>query len=415
MRRLHTDRYLERVKINRRNRTINTCSNHLKEVKERMYSVDMRKNILNIIGIGISCISILMGCKDINPITDDSEDHFLIVTDSIGIENGDDKYVFGKIRDVNYLANGTIVTIDQSYRRIRLYSSSGLYLSELVGNGVGPGEFNTPFFISPLGNNFILSAIGESKVMYFDSTLNFLKEESFAHMPSSFRPGCPIFISAVDETLFVGTNFFLRPRMESVEAGTELSLWNGNILERSYRIRTVDDFNPITYQEDTQIFSCFDQQTGRLYWADRQTESYVVNCIDVASDSEWVFIQNDCQPLLKSDSIIAYETEKAIQAWIEGTGCSPDFDFEIDPYYATINGLYVGPEGRLWVRKADLDNPYFKVYDLDGSYLFDCDVILSDWQDCGDWVFRITRNGFLATPNDPAIAPKVYILQLQVE
>lgn len=375
--------------------------------------------MLNDIGMYSCSLLVLLGCQERSPSLDsqieDSEDYFLIATDSIGIEEGDDEYIFGKIRDVNYLANGTIVVIDQSFQRIRLYSPSGHYLNEVIGNGVGPGEFNTPYFIAPLGNDFILSAIGESKVMYFDSTLNFLKEESFVYMPSSFRPGCPIFVSAVDETLFVGTNFSLNRREEYIEAGTELALWNGNNLEHSYRVRTADHFNPITYQVDTQIYSCFDQQTGRLYWADRQTDSYLVNCVEIASDSEWVFIQQDWEPELKSDSVIVYEREKAILAWTEGTGGPPDFDFDIDSYYASFNGLYVGPEGRLWVRKANRKKPYFDVFDIDGSFLFECAVRLSDWQDCGDWIIRVSRNGFLATPNDPAIAPKVYILQLQAE
>lgn len=101
------------------------------------------KNVLNDIGMCTCSLLVLLGCQEGSPSLDstieDSEDYFLFATDSIGIEEGDDEYIFGKIRDVNYLANGTIVVIDQSFQRIRLYSPTGHHLKEVIGNGVGPG------------------------------------------------------------------------------------------------------------------------------------------------------------------------------------------------------------------------------------------------------------------------------------
>jgi len=373
------------------------------------------KSIL--LGTAVCSCCLSAGCGGESPAeeagAEDSLSYFLIAVDSIGVPDGDDEYIFGRIRDVNYLANGTIVVADQTFRRIRQYSPSGRYLREVTGNGAGPGEFNTPHYIAPLGNEILLSAISESKVMYFDSTLAFLKEASFAGIP--IRPGCPLLIRAVDDSLFIATSFFVNMNEEDIEAGTELSLWNGNNLERVIRRRTAESFNPITYQLNSMIYSCYDPQTGRLFWADRQPDDYTINCVDLASDSQWVFVQRPWEPVHRPDSVIEYERELSINAWVEGTGSPPDFEFEEDPYYPSISGLSVGPQGRLWVRKAGRGQPYFEVYDTDGAFLFECETRLSDWQDYGHWKIKISRNGFLATPVDPSIAPKVYILELQTE
>ena len=375
------------------------------------------KSIL--LGTVVSSCCLFAGCGGESPAVEagaeDSLSYFLAAVDSIGVVDGNDEYIFGRIRGICHLANGTIVVSDQTFRRIRQYSPSGRYLREVTGNGVGPGEFNTPYFIAPLGNEILLSALGESKVMYFDSTLSFFKEASFVNMPMPFRPGCPVDISAVNESLFVGRNFFLNVKEEGIEAGTELSLWNGNNLERVIRRRTAESFNPITYQLDTRVFSCYDPQTGRLFWADRQPDDYTINCVDLASDSQWVFVQRQWEPVHRPDSVIEYERELSINAWVEGTGSPPDFEFEVELYYPSVGGLSVGPEGRLWVQKVEREQPYFEVYDTDGTFLFECETRLSDWQEYGHWMFKISRNGFLATPNDPAVAPKVYILELQTE
>jgi hypothetical protein len=372
-----------------------------------------------LLGTAVCSCCLSAGCGGESPAVEagaeDSLRYFLTAVDSIGVVDGDDEYIFGRIRGICHLANGTIVVADQTYGRIRQYSPSGRYLREVTGNGTGPGEFNTPYFIAPLGNETLLSAIGESKVMYFDSTLAFLKEASFADMPVSFRPGCPLLINAVDDSIFVGTNFFIDMKEEGIEAGTELSLWNGNNLERVIRKRTAENFNSMTYQLNSMIHSCFDPQTGRLFWADRQPDDYTINCVDFAGDSQWVFIQRQWEPVHRPDSVIEYDKEVHIQSWVEGTGSPPDFEFEVELYYPSIGGLSIGPGGRLWVQKVERERPYFEVYDTDGTFLFECETRLSDWQDYGHWMFKISRNGFLATPFDPSIAPKVYILELQAE
>jgi len=289
-----------------------------------------------LLGTAVCSCCLSAGCGGKSPAveagSEDSLSYFLTAVDSIGVPDGDDEYIFGRIRDVNYIANGTIVVADQTFQRIRQYSPSGRYLREVTGNGTGPGEFTTPYRIAPLGNEILLSARRESKVMYFDSTLSFLKEASFVNMPVSFRPGCPILINPVDESLFVATNFFVEMNEENIEAGTELSLWNGNNLERVIRRRTAESFDPITYQGYTRVFSCYDPQTGRLFWADRQPDDYTINCVDLASDSQWVFVQRQWESVHRPDSVIEYEREMNIQAWTDGTGSPPNFEFELDKY-----------------------------------------------------------------------------------
>ena len=67
----------------------------------------------------------------------------LIEEVSIGLESGDDPYLFGNVRDI--VANDTrIYVLDVQVPIVRVFDRQGVHLQDLGRGGPGPGEFQRP-------------------------------------------------------------------------------------------------------------------------------------------------------------------------------------------------------------------------------------------------------------------------------
>jgi len=342
----------------------------------------------------------------------DAKRYTLIISDSIGVESGDDRYIFGNIGGVCYLENGAIAVADRIFNSVRVYSADGEYLNVINGTGNGPGEFSSPLQIATWNEGFVVSSNMNSKLLFYNSSSRFVKEAHF----SNIRPGCPVNIQTVNDSLYIGETFsFVFLKNGEIEAGTEISLWNENVQQSVLRKRTADVFNAMTYQIDARICSCFDSETGILYWADARIDTYTLSCTDIYTDSTWVLLDQHWEAIAKPDSIIAAERELYIRSWNEGTGHYPDFAFEVNPYYRAIEEISIGPDNLLWIRKGVSLEPVFDVFSLEGEFQFECSFQISNWQGTDGWNMSISRNGFLATPRNPEYAPKVYIAFIVAE
>ena len=73
--------------------------------------------------------------------------------------------------------------------------------------------------------------------------------------------------------------------------------------ERLVRHRAADVCNPMTYQLDSAMSLAYDEETGYLYWCEKDPYSYIVNRYDAVSDSSVVLISREWQPAEKPDSV----------------------------------------------------------------------------------------------------------------
>ena len=331
--------------------------------------------------------------------------------DSIGMEIGDENLLFGNISDACYLQDGRIAVVDRVFNDVRVFTGTGDFITRIAATGSGPREFLSPLFVSPRGSGLMLCSIMGMKEIYYDSSFNCLGEVQFTD--PNIRPGCPVRIQAVDDSLYIGDTFFITVQKSGdYEGGTELSLWDGTERIRTYRTRTAEEFNQLTFQVDARIHSCFDTVTGRLYWADAASDEYSVNCVDVYADSGWIFVDREWEPVPKPDSVIQGEREMYIRSWNEGTGHDPDFDFTVNAFYNAIEGIGVDSLGRVWIRTGLERSSEFHVYEPDGTFLFECVFETPAFQDCDMWDVLVCRQGFLAFPRNPELFPKVYMLEM---
>jgi len=62
---------------------------------------------------------------------------------SIGVESGDEPYLFGNVAGLGF-AEERIFVLDAQIHRVRVYDADGAHVMDLGGEGDGPGEFRRP-------------------------------------------------------------------------------------------------------------------------------------------------------------------------------------------------------------------------------------------------------------------------------
>ena len=67
----------------------------------------------------------------------------LVEEASIGVESGDDEYMFGSIRSIA-VHDGRMYVLDNQVPAVRVYDLAGEHLQDIGAEGEGPGEFRVP-------------------------------------------------------------------------------------------------------------------------------------------------------------------------------------------------------------------------------------------------------------------------------
>ena len=94
---------------------------------------------------------------------------------SIGVEEGDEKYMLNEPQDIKVSEDGTIFIMDWGDTCIKVYDSKGGYLRTIGREGVGPGEFSLPAYMdfSSDGRIFLMDGRNQ-RVVVFDIQGNYL-------------------------------------------------------------------------------------------------------------------------------------------------------------------------------------------------------------------------------------------------
>lgn len=74
----------------------------------------------------------------------------------IGALEGENAYLFGRVRGAVRLSDGRIAVLDDRAGEVRLFDSDGRYVRTLGGRGDGPGEFDSPAFLGVLPSDTLV-------------------------------------------------------------------------------------------------------------------------------------------------------------------------------------------------------------------------------------------------------------------
>lgn len=95
---------------------------------------------------------------------------------TIGAAEGDDEYMFARLRWIAVDDQGEIFALDQRKRRVDVFSPAGRHVRSIGGPGQGPGEFQAPFFVALAPSGELL--VGEmGRFSFFESSGRFVRSQ----------------------------------------------------------------------------------------------------------------------------------------------------------------------------------------------------------------------------------------------
>ncbi len=122
----------------------------------------------------------------------------------------------------------------------------------------------------------------------------------------------------------------------------------------------------------------------------------------------------DYQPVAKSDSLLAYQSERALEQYINYYGTDEGFNYEPEPFWYPVTSLQIDSDNRIWIR-GEKSTENADVFDKNGSFLYSVQFKPPSWQGSDAWNMRISPFGILADPRNPEMYPVVYMLREEME
>jgi len=301
-------------------------------------------------------------------------DHWLVVTDSIGVELGDSNLVFGQIVAGEFMPNGNIVVADMVKSKISIFSADGEFIAQAGRQGSGPGEYQllTTVAVTAEGGLIVPDAMG-GKLNFYDSDYNFVDAMT------GFFPSPPVMISPVAGGL-VGLKPEFEQTEEEMRTGMGIYLWTDSVTADVEYVKNMIPLDLNDLGAAAKAMVLFDTDyNGNVFLAPYSTEDYTITCVSPDGEEIWS-ITEEQSTVRKTNEEIEEEREMVRSRMIaSGAPAAMAENFQLEEYRISVSMLEVDNLNRLWVQSGQYDSAFYRVYDCDtGDFLFTAALRVDD-------------------------------------
>jgi|GEM_PF-2454424 len=360
----------------------------------------------------VTAFSVALGCVSGNSAEPPPIDYFLVVSDTIGVAEGDENYMLAWPVDARYTPERDIAVVDMMKNTILFYTPDGEFIRDVGEEGEGPGRFSTP-----LGIRF--ASDGAFMVRCTNGISCFSSDYEFED-----RMQWPLFGPRLISTLANGNFIGLQQVMDSHARGYictyTIGRWDGEgdpslTYHSDQYIIPMPDENGVMDQSerrDQKFFSCVSSD-GRVFFAPGSPEGFEVIGVEPDGTLFLHIEDHDYQPVRKTREEIQEQIDYAQSTYNRLGEGNSGLSIRPDPIKPSILGVSIDAQNRLWVRLGSVPGIVFRVYDMTGEVLFHAGVV-GPGDDPGylDWAVNIDENGFLAIPQYSEDYYRVYMLEL---
>lgn len=331
--------------------------------------------------------------------------YVLRVADSVGIELGNNDFVFGAVVLCTD-SQGNILALDFIQRSVRKFTWSGEHLQTLFIEGSGPGEFMAPTDICSLpGGGFAVSSEIDRKLAFFDSSMEFIRE---IHNTSGSLMGPTAVQAVTDSAVVCSFHSFQGDSVSGV-----LSLNSSSLAEPDVILveKKVSFTNNSSWQDETwYLFAA--APDGSVYASERTCFRWRIEHFS-PDGSTLSVLEREYEPVPYTMQEMIHGRNTYLRRYLSAHGTDAGFQYTPPGYHFSIEQLFVDAQGRLWVESGGKTNSEFDVYSPGGDSLFHCSFHPPDWQLCDSWQVTAGFGGFLASPVNPECYPLLYMLELE--
>lgn len=334
----------------------------------------------------------------------------LIKSDSIGVELGEDEYVFGAIEGSVTGPDGNIAVLDRAACCIKVYSPEGEFLRQISREGNGPGELISNAFLTITEDGTLLTTGDGGEILGIHG-FSYETGDWLGSEPSFGSP--PTCLEGASGNTYMRKNMTLDTSSGEPMIVTTITLNEFGVEEDL--VVFMETSTPFTDDDLAAMVSLvwfgYDlaaSYQGRFYIAPRSGEEAVIHAYG-NTGGELFTIEPDLEPVLRTEEEI--EAERLILT-AKSAAMGGDFPIQnIDPWKPLIRGLEVDGQGNLWVLLGGPVQPEFLVYDQEGVFLHRA-VVQGEAADGASWNFNFSQGRILAWAEDPADGfQKIWILE----
>lgn len=351
-----------------------------------------------------AALCLLASCSRTPP-ADEAPVFRLVPVLEIGVEFGDDDYVFSQIADAGVTLDGRILILDGQTCCISVYDDEGVFIQRAGGTGEAPGEFLFPSAMTVLSHGGVLV----SDPMLSRMTI-FAPDLTVDRVISGFIPFSPDRVAPARNGGFTGSHrTFDR---ENSLYGHLVGLWGEEpepelIYYRRHVPFIIERVRESTTETLVSFTSGFD---GTVYIAPCSETEYRVEVFDSGGELLRV-IEEDREPRDRTPEEMERERE-AMDRQLRREEAPPELVWSPASRRDQIplGGLGIDNLNRLWVRDGREEHPVFDVYRED-SFQFRAELTDPETER-RRLTIKVTPQGILAWERNPEDYPRLFVLEL---
>ncbi len=351
--------------------------------------------------ITVSVLFLLTACNRTPPMELASEETTLlqlIAVDTIGIEFGDERFVFGDICSVSTDFNGNLIVLDAITCNVRRYSPSGEYLGEFAGSGSGPGELIDPMAMALLSGGGIAIADWAAWGIYL-----YDRNYDYCDFIGPMAGGSPLSLATGADNSVIGLGVTFWSENEQPAGEYFLASWSDSVSE-TFRFTSgtaltePSEGGEVTINLPTLYFDS--SPSYEMYVALSTDSTFIVQHFS-ATGEEVGLIEEEWEKIpLNSMSMDLINAESRMHGE----------EISSEKLYAdAVVGIHCDSSGNVWVRLGTSPHPLFNVYNASGEFVTSLEASeLSD--PLFELDFLVSGENVFAWNTDPIDFPKVLIL-----
>ena len=321
------------------------------------------------------------------------EEAALVPEITIGMLDGPEEYLFGRIWSLAVNDGGTVYVLDRLEQHVRVFDSLGVYLETLGRRGEGPGEFSSAEAISVLPDGRLAVRDPENqRVAVFGPGPGETAEWRYA---AGAYTRSPLFADARGRTYLLASD---QDRLREVGLIMQIIVLGPDGTPLDTLPEPSSDYQPPFVRAEAPgiLVSYGVPFTPRFHWTVHPSGHFLTGLssdyrIDLARDDGVLRIKRSRDPVPASTAERAYQRERVVGSIRRSL---PGWDWDgpaIPSHKPFFQELLAGRDGRIWVRlwtegrpvdnvDHDPDDPgslpviweeetRYDVFEPDGTYL----------------------------------------------
>ena len=311
---------------------------------------------------------------------------------TIGLEEGDDNFLFSKIRDIKVDIHGNIYILDIKNSRIQVFDNQGQYMRTIGSEGQGPGEFSNPMcFDFDEKNNIYIAEYSPGKIICFDKNGKYIRDDE---LKGDYRfKNIADFYYRHDAINLVVLKFRDNPKPDENPMLWEMIKAD----KKGYYLKTIESFEMFKGQNYKKLGISLGCEPHSEWTVDRIGNIYIG--FSDKYEIRVYGVDGNLKTKIMRDCKLVKISEQEKEEELIGLPKSIKQEVVFPEYRPFFDKIIVDDAGNIWLRRfgKNKNNQFeFDIFNEEGTYIRKVNIDITPQYIKDNYIYAITEteNGF---------------------